>query len=232
MDVPLASLGTRALAHLLDSLILFVGYAATIALVVLILGAGFLPGAFEEATELAIIVAVLAIFGLQYGYFAIFELVWQGQTPGKRAMNLRVVTLDGTTAGAAAILTRNLIRIVDFLPPSYGIGATVMVCTKKSQRLGDLVAGTIVVRERDVDEIQLTRFPESFTADDVELVKACFARRSALDVTRYRELTRALLSWLEQKHSDFFHSHDDADRLASQTPEALVESLFQPTIPQ
>jgi len=95
---------------------------------------------------IALIVFLMALPFL--GYSILLELLWNGQTLGKRALGLRVVTSNGLPAGAGPIVARNLLRLVDFLPFAYAAGVTCMLTTRHYQRLGDLVAGTIVVRER------------------------------------------------------------------------------------
>jgi len=91
---------------------------------------------------------LLAIFLLVWGYWVVFELLWNGQTPGKRLMRLRVLRDNGYPIGFIESLIRNLVRFVDFLPMFYGIGVITMLIDPRSRRLGDLAAGTIVVKER------------------------------------------------------------------------------------
>src|SRR6202453_4051205 len=87
-------------------------------------------------------------FCLIWGYFALFEAYWHGQTPGKRAMKLRVIKDSGRQITLFEALARNLLRVVDYLPSLYLVGVITMLCNKRNQRLGDLAAGTIVVHER------------------------------------------------------------------------------------
>ena len=91
-------------------------------------------------------VAVLLTFVVAWAYFVFFEWLGNGQTIGKRMFGLRVISEDGAPAGFTAVLVRNLVRVVDFLPSLYGIGLLSIVVTSKNQRLGDLAAGTFVVR--------------------------------------------------------------------------------------
>jgi hypothetical protein len=93
-------------------------------------------------------------FGIFWGYFALFEAYWKGQTPGKRVMKLRVIKDSGRQITFFESLARNLVRVVDYLPGLYLIGVITMLCNKRNQRLGDLVAGTLVVHER-LDEASL-----------------------------------------------------------------------------
>ncbi len=91
-------------------------------------------------------VLVLVTFAITWSYFVLLEWLWQGQTLGKRLYGLRVIRDDGAPAGFIAVLIRNLLRIVDFLPAFYGLGLLMVIVTSRSQRLGDIAAGTYVVR--------------------------------------------------------------------------------------
>lgn len=81
-----------------------------------------------------------------WSYFVVLEWLWEGRTLGKRMFGLRVISADGSPASFTACLIRNLLRVVDFLPAFYGLGLLVIVLSPRSQRLGDLAAGTFVVR--------------------------------------------------------------------------------------
>jgi uncharacterized RDD family membrane protein YckC/uncharacterized membrane protein SpoIIM required for sporulation len=142
LDYEIAGLGSRAAAALLDFLILGgLGLAATL-LLLLLARAGFSPGRLGSA------VLLMIGFGAWYGYFTFFEGLRRGQTPGKRALGLRVVSDTGhaVTLGAAAV--RNLLRLADFLPPPYLAGAVLVALHPRAKRIGDMVAGTVVVRDR------------------------------------------------------------------------------------
>ena len=88
----------------------------------------------------------LLLFVLGWSYFIVLEWLWNGQTIGKRWSGLRVINEDGSPAGFVAVFVRNLVRMADFLPGFYGLGLLSIVFTSRSQRLGDLAAGTFVVR--------------------------------------------------------------------------------------
>jgi len=91
-------------------------------------------------------IAVLLTFAVVWSYFILLEWLGNGQTIGKRIFGLRVIADDGAPAGFIAVLVRNLVRVVDFLPGFYGLGLLAIVVSSRSQRLGDLAAGTFVVR--------------------------------------------------------------------------------------
>lgn len=92
-----------------------------------------------------IAVYLIVFFAIEWLYPVIFEVLWHGATPGKRALGLQVIQEDGTPVGWRSSLTRNLLRTADFLPFLYGIGLISMLLSRESRRLGDIVAGTLVV---------------------------------------------------------------------------------------
>jgi uncharacterized RDD family membrane protein YckC len=108
------------------------------------------PGERWRGWLAAVVLAVVMIL-ISEGYFIFFELLMRGQTPGKRSMKIRVVRDDGTPVGGNEVLIRNLLRIVDFLPACYALGVLVMFPSPLAKRLGDIAAGTIVVKEGQRD---------------------------------------------------------------------------------
>ena len=153
-----AGVGSRFVAALLDGLIIGAFFFFELMAVVMIGAAGALtPGAgsvAETAGKWFIAFVVFVNFAIVWGYFALFEAYWHGQTPGKRAMKLRVIKDSGRQITLFEALARNLLRVVDYLPSLYLVGVITMLCNKRNQRLGDLAAGTIVVHER-LDEPSL-----------------------------------------------------------------------------
>jgi uncharacterized RDD family membrane protein YckC len=137
-----AGLGTRCLAQLVD-VVLLAAIAAAIGIAL-----GILVQLVPVAADVVLIVATIAVFALLWGYFAVLEGVWSGQTPGKRLLRLRVVGVRGEPVTFTQAAIRNLLRIVDFLPLYYALGVIVIFASSRSQRLGDLAAGTVVIRER------------------------------------------------------------------------------------
>ena len=134
----LAGLGSRMIATLIDS--------AIQGAVLVALGLAILGLELDQASTAAFVLG--AVFLIVFGYFFAFEGMWAGRTPGKRAQRIRVVRTDGQPVGWAPVAVRNLLRLVDVLPTSYAVGALAILLTKRSQRLGDLAAGTVVVRDR------------------------------------------------------------------------------------
>jgi uncharacterized RDD family membrane protein YckC len=138
---------SRFLALLIDTV---VSYVLTI---VIFLALGLLTalaglGLGTTATELGMAAQFVVWFVVDWGYMVLLESVWSGQTIGKRVMGLRVIQDTGVRVGPLQALLRNLVRPVDKLPVFYLIGGVAALLSGTQQRLGDLLAGTIVVRER------------------------------------------------------------------------------------
>jgi uncharacterized RDD family membrane protein YckC len=136
----LAGGGNRGFAALIDAVIASLVVAG--ALFVTSYAIRFLGLAGLQLSALITLVAIL----IAWSYYILLEWLWQGQTVGKRFSGLRVIREDGAPAGFVAILIRNLVRLVDFLPGFYGLGLMVIILSPRSQRLGDIAAGTYVVR--------------------------------------------------------------------------------------
>lgn len=98
-----------------------------------------------------IAILILISFTILYGYFIFFETIWNGQTPGKRFIKLRVVRDNGASVTFIQVLIRNILRMLDALPSGYAIGIIAVLISKKNQRLGDMAAGTVVIREDSGD---------------------------------------------------------------------------------
>jgi uncharacterized membrane protein SpoIIM required for sporulation/uncharacterized RDD family membrane protein YckC len=142
LDLEIAGVGSRSLAALIDLLIL-VGAAVGVFIVLAIAaGFGITVGSIGGA------ILLFLAFAVWTGYFIVFEGLRQGQTPGKRIVGIRVVSDTGNAVGLGAAAARNLLRIADFMPPPYLIGLLLVALHPRGKRLGDMVAGTVVARDR------------------------------------------------------------------------------------
>jgi uncharacterized RDD family membrane protein YckC len=142
LDAEIAGFGSRCMAALIDYTILII-----LAIIVTFLFGRALPaGTRLEGAVLAMLIFIQ--FSLMTFYHLLFELLWNGQTPGKRRTGLRVIQSNGLPLTASGAIIRNLVRLFDFMPILYGIGLIVMFATRNTQRLGDLAAKTVVIRER------------------------------------------------------------------------------------
>ena len=158
----LADLGSRFTALAVD-LAIMVGVLATIflslALVVRYVAGAVLPG-WGSPTLAAL--AMLGVFVVQWGYFLLFEAYWDGRTPGKRLMGLRVLHSGGQPLSLRGAVVRNLLRVVDLQPAVTGVvGGAFMMLGRRTQRLGDLAADSIVVRDRGDAELPWPEPPQA-----------------------------------------------------------------------
>jgi uncharacterized RDD family membrane protein YckC len=186
LEFPLAGAGSRFLALAFDTFIQlggFVGLGLIGLLALWLRSLGFLVTSTWMAAAL-----LFAGFVLYYGYFAFFESIWGGQTPGKRAVGLRVIAVSGQPITTYDALLRNLLRIVDQLPGIYAVGLLSVFFTARNQRLGDLVAGTVVVQEigsRPAASVPsdpgATRLGAArLTVQEFEIIETFLARRASL----------------------------------------------------
>ena len=151
LEYPLAGFGRRALAALIDHAIIG---ASEFILIILFTFLAIALGAFSASYEasgmegwfMAFIVVLFAVILLvPLFYFIVFEYYWKGQTPGKKMANIQVIRVSGLALDRTSAVLRNLFRLVDWLPSSYFIGIWSMMLTGQQRRLGDMVAGTIIV---------------------------------------------------------------------------------------
>ena len=148
----LASIGNRFLAcavdHALQGLVLaIIGLASAI-----IANYSSVWEFFASAPNWVYAIMIILLFLVFSGYFVFFEWIWSGQTPGKRLMKLRVLREDGRPITFWEAAVRNLLRAFDMMPaPFYSIGLISVFANSRDQRVGDMVAGTVVVREREAE---------------------------------------------------------------------------------
>src|SRR6266404_1008159 len=178
LEFEIAGIGSRFLALAFDTLIQ------------ILLGIGL----FVIMVIAGVALPVLAYFVLYFGYFAIFEIIWNGQTPGKKKEGLRVIKDSGRPITPSEAVGRNLMRIVDQLPAFYAIGIGSVLLSRHNKRLGDFVAGTIVVHEKSlVDAKPVWQSPqarqaapattygsERLTPEEFALIEAFLSRRDSL----------------------------------------------------
>jgi uncharacterized RDD family membrane protein YckC len=165
---PIAGIGSRFLALLTDSFIQGVALVVMVFVSALIFSsAKKLPGGTapsDTAAKWLFAGIFLFYFLLYWGYYSLFEAFWNGQTPGKRLLKIRVIKDSGRQITLFEALARNLLRIVDMMPSFYLIGVITMLCNREQKRLGDLVAGTIVVHERSDEQPLLSHNSRTFTS--------------------------------------------------------------------
>lgn len=147
IEMPLAGIGSRFIALLVDYLIWGAGFTALALLLSVILPSIVVFSRISAQWAFALV--VFFFFLVNWGYFTLFEAFWNGRTPGKRVARIRVIQRSGRAIGLFESMARNLVRYIDQLPGFYAVGVITMFVTRQHQRLGDLAAGTLVVRDRE-----------------------------------------------------------------------------------
>lgn len=178
--MPVAGLGSRFAAILVDYLIWLVVIIGLILLIAVLDPSLHMVG--KLGVKWATAIWIFLFFALRWGYFTLFEAFWDGRTPGKRVARIRVIQRSGRGIGLFESMTRNLLRFIDELPLFYAIGVVSVFVTRDHQRLGDLAAGTLVVHERhNPGEASSASSGRTFTAGLFESTAATERRHSALD---------------------------------------------------
>ena len=232
LEFPLASAGSRFLALAIDTLIQIAGFVLLVGAALGFQWLGVRLGAGIGVWGAAIVI-VLG-FALYYGYFAAFEALWSGQTPGKRQVGLRVISVTGRPIGAFDSILRNLLRIVDQLPGIYAVGVLSVFLTERNQRLGDLAAGTVVVHDRAVErpaaaparERPSTRYGAArLAAEEITVVETFLSRRTSLDDTFRLQAARQLAARVRERLGPPADTTEDDERLLE---EVTAEYRAQP----
>ena len=151
LQLAVANVGSRTLAILAD-----LGICGVLLLTVYLLTTLFAQAAGDSAitrlsSHVMTIVLLVLIFAVQWVYFGMFEWLWNGQTPGKRLLHLRVIKIDGAPVSWVDVLLRNLARPIDAFGPMGLIGLLMIFVTPRAQRLGDLMGRTLVIHETPID---------------------------------------------------------------------------------
>lgn len=148
----LASIGNRFIACAIDHTIQLLAIGLIGLSAFILTSFPSVEQAVSSAPKWVLAVMILVLFLILAGYFAFFEWAWSGQTPGKRWLKLRVLREDGRPITFWEAAVRNLLRTLDMMPaPFYSIGLISVFSTTRDQRIGDMVAGTVVVREREAE---------------------------------------------------------------------------------
>ena len=158
LEFALASIGNRFLAVAIDHFIQYLSIFLIAWMVISIGNLGGTSGAgdperfFSDMPKWTLALLIIGIFVIFASYFILFEWLWNGQTPGKRLLKLRVIREDGRPLTLWEAIARNLLRICDAIPgfvfPVYSVGLIAIFLSSRDQRLGDVFAGTVVIRER------------------------------------------------------------------------------------
>lgn len=195
LEFPLAGIGSRFMALALDTVLQGLLY---------ITGIFAMAGAAKYASSLPAWLAwlpeswgaallIIFLFCVYWGYFAFFEIIWKGQTPGKRLAGLRVIKNSGRALNVYETIGRNLLRGVDWLPGFYLAGIISMMISRQNQRLGDHLVGSVVVHDKRAEEIrpewsssaeQAAFNPQlsKITPEELVLIETYLQRRLSLEL--------------------------------------------------
>jgi uncharacterized RDD family membrane protein YckC len=215
----MAGIGSRFLAAIVDT-------ALIVLLQFVVFGLLFsLAGGLATVESIAgwlVAVFTLLAFALFWGYYIFFEVAWNGRSPGKKWAALRVIRSDGSPITLTESIIRNLVRLVDFLPLYYALGVLTMFIDGRSRRLGDLAAGTLVVRDGGAVTLEsLAEAPAHrlYGFGDQEAVDLPLDRLQKRDVRLAEELLRR------------YPELHNGDELARQVLQALYRRLEVPPPP-
>ena len=211
-----AGIGSRFYAALIDTLLL-----ALIVFIGFYVNRNFISGLGDVLGKWLGALGGILVFALFWGYYMVFEVTMNGQSLGKRALGLRVIKDGGYPIGFADSAIRNLVRVVDFLPFFYGAGLMAMLINSNWKRLGDLAAGTLVVKTARTDlkptgvnpkavapaiNISPQAFdyaawirPELVTENELGVIREYLARRGILSKLRRSELARTIANPIIEK---------------------------------
>ena len=212
LEFPLAGIGSRFLAIFIDSLLQIVFFLA-----VILIAAFSFPVLQDIWGDLSLlrgflgaVVLLIVPFCLYWGYYATFEIIWRGQTPGKRVAGIRVIHQTGRPMTSVEAIGRNLMRGIDFLPTMYGIGLICMICNKENKRLGDFIAGTIVVHDKNIENVQpgwsekehsISAAPEitKLSSEELVLIETFLSRRYELEYNVRTATAQQIAGLVQQK---------------------------------
>jgi uncharacterized RDD family membrane protein YckC len=217
-------IGSRFLAALVDTTIIALLLTAVYALI----GFAFFRNTDSSSNSFLIALLSLISFAFFWGYYIFFEMRWNGSSPGKRLVGIRVIRGDGTPITLAESVIRNLIRLVDFLPALYGLGLVTMFIDGKARRLGDLAANTLVVREQTA--VSLESLSQTSNTTDPVLSRPPGAAEREAAKWPAEKLTEAdiqLAESLLQRYNDL----PNGVTLANQILNRLVERMELPSNP-
>jgi uncharacterized RDD family membrane protein YckC len=231
LEFPLAGIGSRFLAIALDTLLQFAAYTVLGLIALLFSIAGFFS---ILSKQWAIAILAFIWFTVQFGYYATFEALWNGQTPGKRWTHLRVIQDSGRPITAYDAILRNVLRMVDALPSLYAVGIVTILISREKKRVGDYAAGTVVIHEKPLQGVgsiwSVAAAPTvaqpgpafataPLTVDELQLVETFFERRASLEPEVRRSMARQIAQRLGERLSVEAEMRPDAEKFL----EALAE---------
>ena len=208
LELQVAGIGSRFLAIAVDTVLQLVLYVAGVLVLSLVETPDFIQSSFVGVFGPAL--AILFGFSIYWGYFAAFEIFWSGRTPGKRLAGIRVIKETGRPINAFEAIARNVLRAIDFLPAGYAVGLVCMMLNKYSRRLGDYVAGTIVVHDKQTEDVRPdwnldAQAPGAgapisrITPEELQLIETYLHRRLDLEEEVRRDMAQRIVSRIAGK---------------------------------
>lgn len=200
MALPIAGPGTRSYGFLTDWMIRLLGALIWLLIASLLRLAPGIEG--RPAAHTVMVVGIVLALITYFLYQPAAEILTKGRTPGLRTAEARIVTLEGMTPGIGALVIRNVFRLIDCLPVFYVVGLVTCMLTPRRVRLGDIVAGTVMVRtdagagpslDRLGAQARRTRLP----VEALALVHDLLERWSTLEEAQRMRLARSLLKKLD-----------------------------------
>ena len=198
LDLPYAGAGARVMAGVIDYAIF---YALAFAAALVVTLAVALAGGFglESLGGWVVAIAFLLFFVFESFFFALQEILWHGQTLGKRALGLRSIAAQGHPASTLSLVLRNLVRSIDLL-----LGAWFLIFDRRSRRLGDRLAATVVVHETGTSgEAAVTRVPVGWGPSEIAVAEELLDRIYSMEPDQARRLSSLVLDHIEQDTPDF-----------------------------
>jgi uncharacterized RDD family membrane protein YckC len=235
LALPIPGIGSRFLAIVIDTLVQ-VGLGLFVLVVAMVLSTA---GATSHWVTFGPALLILFIFSLYWGYFAVFEIWWSGQTPGKRMASIRVIKMTGRPVDPTAVILRNLLRAIDILPAAYGFGVACMLFNRHSRRLGDYVAGTVVVHDRKDTEFDIQWRPApapaaptttavALSPDELVLIETYLSRRFDMPQRVSDDSLRRILAVLAERRDVRPEAREDPDKFLERIArDARNASRFQ-----
>lgn len=198
LDLPYAGAGARVMAGVIDYAIFYaLALAAALVVVVAVALAG--GTGLESLGGWVVAIAFLVFFVFESFFFALQEIVWHGQTLGKRALGLRSIAAQGHPASTLSLVLRNLVRSIDLL-----LGAWFLVFDRRSRRLGDRLAATVVVHETPSSrEVAVTRVPTGWGPGEIAVAEELLDRVYGMEPARARGLCSTLLDQIDRDDPEF-----------------------------
>jgi uncharacterized RDD family membrane protein YckC len=217
-DYELAGLGSRFAAVFIDLAIQVAAFVAVL-LIAQWWSAAHIGGSREHSIELAILICIA--FLLSVGYFIVFEWLWEGRTPGKRVLGIRVVRDGGFPLDFTSSAIRNLVRVLEVALGFYAISAICTLLSPQNRRLGDMAAGTIVVRDQrfereSVLDAYVREDPDDALVRELspaerDLIRRYVARRASLSARARTDLAAQIARPIRPKlAATYDHLEDDA----------------------